>query len=324
MAVHQWLRAPFTRDPVRRRIYPNDVYFRETAALLDRRDVPETTRSLRRSTFVMFKPDAVVGRRIEPALAFLAEHGFAPLGALDVRVDARVCRELWRYQINAAPLAVIRAVDMILESGPPCLLVPLRDTHGPERTGMTAAERFSELKGSSKNRAAEGSSLREALGCELMCLNFLHAPDDLTDLIREVGVLLPGRQRDEAFTLLAGDPSPRRDAEVAAAARRLYAAHPAHSLEPPTHPAAWSGPRRPTDAAGLSDRLDELTEGDSGLPLWDRIVIAAQLVEGLPSEGRALIGPPPGTRPTHPLAVGATRTGDTQNPTAAAAVTSDR
>ncbi|MDX6361967.1 MAG: hypothetical protein QOC85_970, partial [Streptomyces sp.] len=315
------------RDPVRRRIYPNDVYFRETAALLDRRDVPETTRSLRRGTFVMFKPDAVVGRRIEPALAFLAEHGFAPLGALDVRVDARVCRELWRYQINAAPLAVIRAVDMILESGPPCLFVPLRDTLGPERTGTTAAERLAELKGSSKNRAVNGSSLREALGCELMCLNFLHAPDDPADLIREVGVLLPGRQRDEAFTLLAGDPSPRRDTEVAAAVRRLYAAHPAHPLEPPArpeaHPAAWSGPRRPADAAGLSDLLDQLTESECEVPLWDRIVIAAQLVEGLPSEGRALIGPPPGARPAHPWSVAAARTGDTQNPTAAA-VTSDR
>ncbi|MGP4009058.1 hypothetical protein [Streptomyces sp. 4N124] len=296
MAVQQWLRAPFTHDPVRRRTYPDDVYFREMAALLDGRDAGETERRLGRTTFVMFKPDAVVGRRIEPALDLLAGHGFEPLGALEVRVDARVCRELWRYQINAAPLAVIRAVDMILESGPPCLFVALRDTHGPERTGMTAAARLGELKGSSKNRDTGGRSLRGALGCELMCLNFLHAPDDAADLIREVGVLLSGRRRDEALAMLAGEPSSGRTSEVVAAARRLCAAHPAHSLAP----APGSTPPAVADSSGLLARVGELAEDHGGLPLWDRIVIAAHLVDGLPSEGTALIGPPPGTRLNHP------------------------
>ncbi|WRZ88140.1 hypothetical protein OHB54_03190 [Streptomyces sp. NBC_01007] len=299
MTVHEWLRAPRTHDPVRRRTYPDDVYFREMAALLDGWETDTADRALLRSTFVMFKPDAVVGRRVEPALAFLAGHGFEPLGALTVRVDARVCRELWRYQINAAPLAVIRAVDMILESGPPCLFVALRDTRGPERTGTTAAERLAELKGSSKNRSVEGRSLRDALGCELMCLNFLHAPDDPSDLIREVGVLLPGR-REEALSLLAADAAPSEAAEPAAVAGELYAVHPAHSL---TRPASRGISRRPADPASLLARVEELAAGEDGLPLWDRIVIAAELVEGLPSEGRPLIGPPPGKRLAHPRAV---------------------
>ncbi|WP_327350796.1 nucleoside-diphosphate kinase [Streptomyces sp. NBC_01304] len=291
MAVHSWLKPPCTHDPVRRTTYPDDVYFREMAVVLDRRDPAETDRALLHSTFVMFKPDAVVGRRVEPALAFLAGRGFEPLGALAVRVDARVCRELWRYQINAAPLAVIRAVDMILESGPPCLFVALRDTWGPERTGTTAAQRLAALKGSSKNRAEQADSLRGALGCELMCLNFLHSPDDPADLIREVGVLLPGR-REEALTMLAGEVSSPRAAEPAAMARRLYAAHPPHPLTP----AAPIGPRRqPVDSTALLTQVAELAADDHGLPLWDRIVIAAQLVEGLPSEGRPLIGAPPGT-----------------------------
>lgn len=313
MTVHAWLRAPLTHDPERRRTYPDDVYFREMAALLDGWEPDRADRALLLSTFVMFKPDAVVGRRVEPALAFLAGHGFEPIGALTVRVDARVCRELWRYQINAAPLAVIRAVDMILESGPPCVFVALRDTRGPERTGTTAAERLAELKGSSKNRSADGGSLRGALGCELMCLNFVHAPDDPADLIREVGVLLPGR-RAEALSLLAAEVSPRGAAEPVAVARELYAAHPAHTLtrHPPvstfTRPAssgASSRPApsgtsdRPADPESLLARVEELAADATGLPLWDRIVIAAEMVEGLPSEGRPLIGPPPGKRPTH-------------------------
>ncbi|MEU4170761.1 nucleoside-diphosphate kinase [Streptomyces sp. NPDC026665] len=276
------------------------------AALLDGWETERAHRALLRSTFVMFKPDAVVGRRVEPALAFLEGHGFEPLGALTVRVDARVCRELWRYQINAAPLAVIRAVDMILESGPPCLFVALRDTRGPERTGTTAAERLAELKGSSKNRSVDGGSLRGALGCELMCLNFLHAPDDPADLIREVGVLLL-RRRELALTLLAAEVSPSGAAEPVALAGELYAAHPAHSLTRPVPSDTSSWPessggtsRRPAATESPLARVERLAADTDGLPLWDRIVIAAELVEGLPSEGRPLIGPPPGTRLGHP------------------------
>ncbi|MGW1535295.1 nucleoside-diphosphate kinase [Streptomyces aureus] len=296
MTVHAWLKAPLTHDPVRRHTYPGDVYFREMAAFLDGWEPERTDRALLASTFVMFKPDAVVGRRVEPALAFLAGHGFEPLGALTVRVDARVCRELWRYQINAAPLAVIRAVDMILESGPPCVFVALRDTRGPRRTGTSAAERLAELKGSSKNRAGNGGSLRGALGCELMCLNFAHAPDDPADLIREVGVLLPGR-RERALSLLVADVSPQGAAEPGAVARALYAAHPAHPLTRPAPP-----PEAPGDPTALLARVEELAAGEDGRPLWDRIVIAAELVEGLPSEGRPLIGAPPGRHLTRPRA----------------------
>ncbi|MER5400658.1 nucleoside-diphosphate kinase [Streptomyces sp. NPDC002599] len=279
------------------------------AALLDGWETGRADRALLRSTFVMFKPDAVVGRRVGPALAFLAGHGFEPLGALTVRVDARVCRELWRYQINAAPLAVIRAVDMILESGPPCLFVALRDTRDPERTRTTAAERLAELKGSSKNRSAEGGSLRGALGCELMCLNFVHTPDDPVDLIREVGVLLP-RRREQALSLLAAEVSPPGAAEAAALAGELYASHPAHTLRRPApsgtstrRESSGDTSRRPADLQSLLARVERLAADEDGLPLWDRIVIAAELVEGLPSEGRPLIGPPPGTRLGHPRAI---------------------
>ena len=62
-----------------------------------------------------------------------------------------------------------------------------------------------------------------------------------------------------------------------------------------------------TDSAGLLARVEELAEADGELPLWDRIVIAAHLVDGLPSEGTALIGSPPGTRPDHPWSTGSAK-----------------
>jgi hypothetical protein len=72
MSVKSLLAPPFTYDPVRHEMYRHDVYFREMAALVEQRPRQDVERMLCGSSFVMFKPDAVVGRRIEPALDFLA------------------------------------------------------------------------------------------------------------------------------------------------------------------------------------------------------------------------------------------------------------
>ncbi len=286
--IHAFLQPPFSWDPVRREFYPDDIYFCETALLLERESEQRLDLMLRHTSFVMFKPEAVVGRRVEPALAWLATRGFRPTGCAPVRVDPRVHRELWRYQLNGAPLAIVRTVDMILSAGP-CLVVALRDERGPLETGMTAAARLAGLKGSSSSPRANGESLRAVLGCELLCLNFLHAPDDPSDLVRELGVLFPSRERAGVLAMLADDPSPQVDAEVAAAVRALYADHPAHPLDPRAvpEPAATDG----TDA-GLLARIDSLDDPDSEIPHWDRVLIAARLVDGLPPRRRPLIGSP--------------------------------
>lgn len=286
--IHAFLRPPFSCDPVRREFYLDDIYFCETALLLERESDLRLDLMLRRSSFVMFKPESVVGRRIEPALAWLAARGFRPTGCAPVRVDPRVHRELWRYQLNGAPLAVVRAVDMILSAGP-SLVVALRDERGPRETGMTASARLAGLKGSSSDPKANGDSLRSVLGCELLCLNFLHAPDDPADQIRELGVLFPARERAAALAMLADDPSPAVDAEVAAAVRALYAEYPAHPLDPRAVPGP--PPAGGTDADLLA-RLDALDDPDSDIPYWDRVLMAARLVDGLPPRRRPLIGSP--------------------------------
>lgn len=293
--IHAFLQPPFGWDPVRREFYPDDIYFCETALLLERESEQRLDLMLRRTTFMMFKPEAVVGRRIEPALAWLAERGFRPTGCLPVRVDPRVHRELWRYQLNGASLAIVRTVDMIL-SASPCLVVALRDEWGPEKTGTTASVRLADLKGSSSEPMANGASLRGVLGCELLCLNFLHVPDCPADQVRELGVLFPARERAAALALLAREPSPEADAELAGAVRALYAEYPAHALDPRALPAVPSADR--SDAA-LYARLDTLDDPDSDVPHWDRVLIAAQLVDGLPQRRRPLIGSPR-TRPVFP------------------------
>jgi nucleoside diphosphate kinase len=311
--VDDLLAPPLTTDPDRRRIYPDDVYFREMAGQLGSLPPDLLRRILERSSFLMFKPEAVVGRRMEQALAFLAGQGFEPLGALRVRIDPRVLREMWRYQINAAPLSSVRAVDMALQSGD-CLVVALYDTRGPGCTGVSAAVRLSDLKGSSSNLDANGGKLRGVLACVTESLNFVHAPDEPADLVRELAVLFDRPRRGEPLGLLAALPSAAARQAVEREIRRLYQAHPAHPMDVTAslealraaavgHPERAARTGEVVDAIGHaapeSDRLrlvDWLDYEPGDLGLWDRITLAAYLAGDEISDRMPLIGPPPGAR----------------------------
>jgi nucleoside diphosphate kinase len=311
--VDELLAPPLTCDPDRRRIYPDDVYFREMAAQLDALAPDRLARILERGSFLMFKPEAVVGRRMERALEFLAARGFEPLGALRVRIDPRVLREMWRYQINAAPLSSVRAVDMALQSGE-SLVVALHDTRGPQRTGLPATVRLSNLKGSSSNLSANDGLLRGALACEIESLNFVHAPDEPADLLRELAVLFDRPRRAEPLELLAAPPSPAGRRAVEREIRELYRQYPAHPMNLDASLAALRAAAvdRPEQAAPTAQVIDAighkapesellrlvdwLDYHPGGLGVWDRITLAAHLVGEEISDRMPLIGPPPGAR----------------------------
>ena len=299
------LRPPCTADPDRRRLYPDDIHFREMADRIGRLDPAARDRLLSDVSFVMFKPEAVAGRRIRTALDFLADQGFEVLGALPVQLDARAHRELWRYQLNAAPLAIIRTVDLILESGPSVFvgMVDRRRGSGSAESGsvgedVTAARRLGDLKGSSRDRKNYGRSLRGVLDSTLLCLNFVHAPDEPADMIREVGVLFPGRRaREQALALLTGPSVAQGRLELDALLEKLHAEQPAHPLDAELALREADPALRALIAGGdVTAALDALEEDWAGLAPWDRITLAALVVDGLDSDHLPLIGPPPGER----------------------------
>jgi nucleoside diphosphate kinase len=314
--VHELLEPPITTDPDRRRLYPEDVYFRELAEQLGEFDPAALRRILDHGSFLLFKPEAVAGRRIERALDYAAGQGFEPLGALRVRIDPRTLREMWRYQLNAAPLSTIRAVDMIMASGD-CLFVAVYDTRGPEHTGQTAAARLSELKGSTRDLNTElgHGLLREELGCTIQSLNFVHAPDEPADLLRELAVLFDWPGRAEPLRILSTLPSPQAREAVRREAKRLYSRHPQHPLDlagsiKALRAAAQDDPERAAMTARLLHALEHLPGPESELlrlvdwldyapsrlGTWDRITLASYLVDKQSSDRMPLIGPPPGKR----------------------------
>jgi hypothetical protein len=305
------LKPPLTTDPDRRRIYPDDVYFREAVTRLRTLDREVSDRVVRHTTFLLFKPEALAGRRIERALRYARDHGFEPTGACRVPADRHTVRSLWRYQLNSVPLPVIRVMDMIVATAE-CVFVAFADLSQSAGDCLPAAVRLSDLKGSSTRLSANSGLLREALSCTTMCLNFVHAPDDPADMIRELGVLFEPARLDETLRMLSREPgAPGWPQEVARVVARAYGDLPRHHLDlrqsvEALRRAVVVWPRHKTAAQGVLDSLthggddqdlpglvDWLDRADCGLGRWDRITLAAYLVgDQLPAR-LPLIGPPP-------------------------------
>lgn len=308
-AIEPWL----ARDVGKRERYCDDLYFWEgwesfRAACADE----HAEGMLKELTFLLVKPEAIAGRRVAVILEFLREHGYRVAGTWPVSMGRHQVRGLWGYQLNAVPIAHVRALEMLVGSGE-LFLVGLRCEQGAD--GASAAELLAERKSSSPGDGADGDSLRGRLGCPTLMINFVHAPDEPADVLRELAVLCDARaQRRIMATLLAaaGWAETRFVAAGRAAAALMtsrYAGCPAHDLDvgatlrrmrlgdrpdaglsPAARAAIEAGRVPPEGALEVVASLEDATR----LPRWDRVVTAAYLVDGLRTGRHPLIGPPRG------------------------------
>ncbi|HET9896262.1 MAG TPA: hypothetical protein VFQ44_15145 [Streptosporangiaceae bacterium] len=303
-----------SQDPRKLEYYNDDSYFWEGLATLeavaaDRGSPAES--ELRHLTFMLVKPEAIVGRRVAPILDFLSGCGFRIAGTWPLRMGRHEVRCVWRYQFNAIPIAHIRAHEMMLAEDEVFLVgLDHRLTDGQP----SAARLLARSKGSSADPGG-GNSLRDLLGRPALLIAFVHAPDEPADVVRELAVLCEWRLQREIFaTLLAARQWP--DARFAAAARAAralmtsrYDKVAAHDLDataalsrlrarlagdpmglsPAALAAIRAGHTAPDRALGIVAELENATE----LPRWDRIVTAIQLVDRLRTGSDPLIGPPP-------------------------------
>lgn len=295
-------------DPAKPQTYEDDVYYREAMVHIGALGSDQLRHMLSRTSFALFKPEAIVGRRFEDAFDYLHRRGFRPLGALPVSFDRHTLRGMWWYQLNSAPLAVLRVVDMTIREADH-LFVPLVDMTADPRSG-SAARRLSDCKGSKRDTGSGHDVLREALRCQTQCLNFVHVPDEPADLVRELGVLFDFHRLPAALAMLTGDAVP---AGLAERVTEAYQSHPWHPLDlersvallrraaaAADHEAPVRALLRALRAPATEHdplRLIEWLDGaDLELPRWDRIVVAAHLASAERAHKEPLIGPPPGQR----------------------------
>lgn len=287
-ALFEEMLDSLTGSTLKRRVFAEDLYFRESwndSLSVIEGDVAEI---LQRAALLMLKPDAVASRRIEAILDFAAAHDFEPVWASPVRLDRHSIRELWRYDWHVYPVDRLRFCDFWYPAAP-VLVFALRDTT-PHLT-RSASERLSELKGSSLPGDRPAGSLRSVLRSPNQVLNFVHVADEPMDLIREAGILL---DRPERLNFLAsfGSSKPPETHEIRGAITSIYAETPPHDLEFEggigrlVHHGALSR----TDAARLRtavlsrnaigwDEIRRMIEMPADqLLIWDIIAVASALI----------------------------------------------
>lgn len=200
--------------------YGQEPYFQES--LLDLKTVfGETVADCARFTFVIFKPDAFVCRSVENTIAELRRRGFRPIATETFRFDRYKVRELWRYEYNVARVERYRLIDDLLCSGP-SLLVAL-ESGDPS---VDASVQLSDQKGDSDIRKRRTDSLRSAVGARTGTLNFIHTPDELIDLVREIGVLFDQPCRLDLYARMRE----RSGLDIGCCAAALAREYPSHSL----------------------------------------------------------------------------------------------
>jgi nucleoside diphosphate kinase len=290
---------PFlSRLEKKRELFSADPFFCAAWGQIIDRWGSETRGRLWRLSSVIFKPEAVVGRSIGRGLAFLRRCGFTPVTAHAVQLARDSVEEIARYQINVATTERVEVVHQ-LTGAAPSLLTLMVDKRQP--LDVPATVRLVGLKGHVDPARRPPQSLRSALGSSSRLVNHVHTPDEPADVVRELGVLIDPEARSSVLDAIEAEKD--RTAEAEATARRLYAAHPRHDLD-------FDGALDRIDVAAqrlegrAAPRATELTElrrlchmlrtrrdGDHArlfeladalgvkAALWDRIVVAAELVE---------------------------------------------
>lgn len=184
--------------PEKIRRYWDEVFFREAW-----RDVCEAADEqalplVSEHAFILFKPDAFVGRAVLPALRHLEAQDFTAVAWETVFLDRHVTRWLWLYRFNVASIERVWLHDLINSAGP-SLLVVLRD----ERAGrdqVPATVRLTDYKGPSRPEHRRADQLRSILGVTDRLLNYMHTSDEPADLVRELGILLASDERRALIT----------------------------------------------------------------------------------------------------------------------------
>jgi hypothetical protein len=272
--------------------YSDDIYFRESWNQA-RELLPDPELTLGANTYVLIKPETLATGCVELLLTLIRQRGYQLLDLLPVVLDRHRTRALWQYQLNAAPLATLATVDLIVSCGPTAIAL-LSEEPGARQPGVSASERLSAMKGGSFG-ARRPTDLRTLLGGTTRMFSYLHVPDEPADLVRELGIWFDHPARHRVYRTLAGASGDAvSELSIPEVARRLggdvsvidldldraldTVARTVGSQDAATVRQVRNWLRGQPGATTLLDLVRWLT-GLTDVPAWDRALIAAHLVQ---------------------------------------------
>jgi len=293
-----------SRSSRKRILYSVDAYFIEgwEEALYHLGQEAET--HLRDKALIVFKPEAVVGRRIRSALSFLHQRGFRPMYWHRFRYSRDTIRVAWQYQLNIATRQRLRLVDLLETSTDSlCVLFKLEDVGA---TSGSACEVLSELKGPADPSKRSSHHLRTALGLNALLINYVHSADEPADLVREVAVYVSTTARQELWQALRdGTAAPEGLEAHVDALENETLAHDLdfqRSLDRLCEACGKASPQMQgvlqaalfdvgNTTPGSWEKLQELLDAASvSYELWDLIVVGAHTTQSNRSEMKVILG----------------------------------
>jgi nucleoside diphosphate kinase len=178
-----------TADPRKRQQYTVDPLLREGwATLAGVLGAEAALRFASETAIAWLRPDAAAAGAIGDVAGRIGAAGFVAVGAAVVRLGRADVRALWWWQLQRATAERLLLLDAVAALGPG-LVVLYRHPDG------APAQRLTRLKGGNDPAGRAPDSLRSVAGSPNRLLTMVHTSDDPADLVRELAVFLPWRER---------------------------------------------------------------------------------------------------------------------------------
>ena len=165
----------------------SDPFFR--TAYNDLSKVKGFNELLSNHTYVLIKPDVIVGEAVDKTLNVLESAGYEVCNYLIIKCNAYIAQLWWFYTSMSFPRMLLD-VSSHLMNGRYVVLLLLRDHQLASSNYETACERLCYLKRSAVKQKRSPWNIREQIGSLNGLFAFIHSPDDPSTMIRELGVLL--------------------------------------------------------------------------------------------------------------------------------------
>jgi hypothetical protein len=217
--------SELTALPEKTELFKDDCFFREAVHQTLQAGSVDIGDFIRNHTLLLFKPDAVVARKVRPTLQHVCALGYRPVWFQTLALTRRSMRELWRYSWNSAAVERI-ALSTVLNEATTTLCVVLR--RAVPVIDVPAAVQLAYAKGSAAPDKRKPDHLRSLLGAPNRILSFFHCADEPADFLRELAVLFDTGRRAQ---LLRSVSSYAGEIELAPTIERLEAEHDFHDLD---------------------------------------------------------------------------------------------
>lgn len=199
----------------------------------------------------------------EDVIHRVACEGFLPVGACVVCLDRGGVRALWWWHLKRATAERLILLEAVAGLGPGLLVLYRHPAGDPAR-------RLTRLKGGNDPAGRPADSLRSVAGSPNRLLTMVHTSDDPLDVVRELAVFLPWRERAE---LVASACASSRSPVLAAPLVAVRAAYSGCPASPPVAAGLELGRRGEAFAALVRDvAVPHLSKRWGAVSAWSRRV----------------------------------------------------